>query len=470
VAQRELLQIFTAYNRAAAGRDRELLEGTLRNTEEKLRLLGVLDEQIQEIKDRGTPSDHLTIYSPVGGIVIEKHANEGAYVKTGTRIYTIADLSRVWVYIDAYELDVPWIRFGQEVEFTAESQPGEVFRGRVSFIDPVLDEKTRSVKVRVNVPNEDMRLKPGMFVRAVLKSNLSAGGVVFDQSLKGKWISPMHPEVIKDGPGKCDVCGMDLVPVEELGVIPGDTRQQPPLVIPATAPLLTGKRAVVYVRVPDKAEPTFEGREVVLGHRAGDQYIVLGGLKQGEQVVVSGNFKIDADLQIKGKPSMMSEIPAHFRRNLDVLYEPYLKLQTALADDRLDDAKTHWEETRKALDAVPLDSLSPVVADAWEAMRKRLKKPFEFKAEKADFNALRMQFEQVAEEMLEVAEVFGHARSEPLVEAYCPMAFKNTGAAWLQSGQTVDNPYFGHMMKKCGTVRRKFLPDAEATAGGERKP
>ena len=273
--------------------------------EAKLRRWGLLEEQIDEIKRRGVPSDHMTIYAPVGGIVIKKYANEGVYVDEGTRVYTIADLSRVWVYLDAYESDIPWIRFGQEVEFATESYPGEVFRGRIAFVDPVLNEKTRSVKVRLNVPNKDRRLKPGMFARAIVRSRLATGGRVFDASLAGKWISPMHPEVVKDGPGQCDVCGMDLVPAEELGLV-ADWEPQPPLVIPATAPLITGKRAVVYVRVPGRDEPTFEGREVLLGYRAGDYYMVRQGLEEGELVVTSGNFKIDADLQLKARPSMMS--------------------------------------------------------------------------------------------------------------------------------------------------------------------
>ena len=103
------------------------------------------------------------------------------------------------------------------MEFTTESRPGEIFEGRIAFIDPVLDEKTRTVPIRVNAPNPHGTLKPGMFVRAVVQSRLDADGNVFDLSLVGKWISPMHPEVVKDASGKCDVCGMDLVPAAELG-------------------------------------------------------------------------------------------------------------------------------------------------------------------------------------------------------------------------------------------------------------
>lgn len=274
---------------------------------EKLRLLGITDKQINEIERRGKPSTHLTIYSPAGGIVVKKHREEGDRVRTGDRIYTVADLDHLWVQMDAYESDLPWLRYGQDVEFTTEAYPGEVFHGRIAFIDPVLNEATRTVKVRVNVSNEDGRLKPEMFVRAVVKSKIAAGGRVLDSSLAGKWISPMHPEIVKDEPGNCDVCGMPLVRAETLGYVtaePSDTAK--PLVIPVSSALLTGTRAIVYVQVPDAEEPTYEGREIVLGPRAGDYYLVKGGLEEGELVVTNGNFKLDSALQISAKPSMMT--------------------------------------------------------------------------------------------------------------------------------------------------------------------
>jgi Cu(I)/Ag(I) efflux system membrane fusion protein len=238
------------------------------------------------------------------------------YVNTGTRIYTIADLSRVWVLLDAYETDLLWIRYGQEVEFGTEAYPGELFKGRISFIDPVLDAKTRTVKVRVNAENLAGKLKPEMFVRAVVRTRIAAGGKVMEPDLAGKWISPMHPEIVKDEPGTCDVCGMPLVKAESLGYVPGDAAMsEAPLVIPDSAPLITGERAVVYVAVPEK-EGVYEGREVVLGPRASNYYLVKHGLEEGEMVVVKGNFKIDSEIQIQAKPSMMSPeggvpVPAH---------------------------------------------------------------------------------------------------------------------------------------------------------------
>jgi Cu(I)/Ag(I) efflux system membrane fusion protein len=308
-AQAELLQAVKAAANADGTASDYLAKttaSTLEAAKEKLRLLGLTAEQIQDVERSGKPLTHLTIYSPIGGVVIQKMVNEGAYVTTGTQIYTVADLSQLWVKLDAYESDLPWIRYGQEVEFTTQAYPGETFKGRISFIDPVLDPMTQTVKVRVDVPNADGRLKPEMFVHAVVRSQIAQGGTVMDPDLAGKWICPMHPSVVKSGPGQCDICDMDLVTTESLGYVAADPPEKPPLVIPATAPLITGRRAVVYVRKPDTDTPTFEGREVVLGPRAGDYYLVESGLQEGEQVVTNGNFKIDSALQIQAKPSMMN--------------------------------------------------------------------------------------------------------------------------------------------------------------------
>jgi Cu(I)/Ag(I) efflux system membrane fusion protein len=156
------------------------------------------------------------------------------------------------------------------------------------------------------VDNPDDRLKPEMFVRAVVKSLVAQEGMVMDPNMAGKWICPMHPSVVRGQPGNCDICGMKLVTTESLGYVTVRSAAELPLVIPSSAPLITGKRAVVYVKKPDMENPTFEGREVVLGPRAGDYYIVKQGLTEGEQVVTNGSFKIDSALQIQAKPSMMS--------------------------------------------------------------------------------------------------------------------------------------------------------------------
>ncbi|MHC4242133.1 MAG: efflux RND transporter periplasmic adaptor subunit, partial [Planctomycetota bacterium] len=135
-AQAELLQALKAAG-GISGNTSDLMKRTtlamLEASRDKLRLLGLADAQINKIESAGEPVTHITVYSPMGGIVIHKHATEGIYVNTGTPIYTLADLSRLWVMLDAYESDLPWVRYGQEVEFSTEAYPGQVFKGKISF-------------------------------------------------------------------------------------------------------------------------------------------------------------------------------------------------------------------------------------------------------------------------------------------------------------------------------------------------
>ncbi|TFG49520.1 MAG: efflux RND transporter periplasmic adaptor subunit, partial [Gemmatimonadales bacterium] len=309
-SQEELLQALQAVKNLEKS-DVRVVQETAKTmvdaAREKLRLLGLTAEQVAEVEQRGKAEDHVTVTAPVSGIVIHKNAQEGMYVQTGTRIYTLADLSVVWAKLDAYESDLSWLRYGQKVEFTSVSYPGEVFAGTISFIDPVLNPVTRTVKVRVNVPNPQGKLKPEMFVDAVVYSQVAAGGRVMEPDLAGKWISPMHPEIVRDEPGPCPVCGMPLVKAESLGYVgAAATEKDKPLVIPVSAALVTGTRAIVYLEKPGTKEPTYEGREIVLGPRAGDYYLVRRGLAEGDHVVTRGNFKIDSALQIQAKPSMMT--------------------------------------------------------------------------------------------------------------------------------------------------------------------
>lgn len=257
-AQAELLQAVKAgkdLERSGLSRIKGAAAQTEQAARQKLRLVGFTPEQVEDLIRRGTPSEHITIHAPMGGVVIKKDVLEGMYVQTGTQIYTIADLSRVWVVLEAYESDLPWIKLGMEVEFQAEAYPGEIFRGKTVYIDPVVNEKTRTVRVRLDVANPAGKLKPGMFVRALKQSRAMA--------------------------------------------------EKASLVIPASAPLLTGKRAIVYVQAPGK-EGIYEGREILLGPRAGDYYVVKHGLSEGDLVVTRGNLKIDSAVQLLAKPSMMS--------------------------------------------------------------------------------------------------------------------------------------------------------------------
>ncbi|MCH7557947.1 MAG: efflux RND transporter periplasmic adaptor subunit [Planctomycetes bacterium] len=386
-AQEELLQALEAVKNTKETElsiMREMTEAMVKAARNKLRLWGIKAEQIEKIERTGKVEDHMTIYAPAGGIVIHKNGLEGMYVKEGTRIYTIADLSQVWIKLDAYESDLEWLRYGQEVEFTTVAYPGSVFEGTISFIDPILNERTRSVKIRVNVPNPDGRLKPGMFIKATVRARVAAGGRIMDADLVGKWICPMHPEVIKSNSGECDICQMPLKTTESLGYVSDDPAQmQKPLVIPVNAALVTGTRAIVYVELPDTEVPTFEGREIVLGPRAGDYYLVRSGLKEGERVVVKGNFKIDSDLQIMARPSMMTpdgaggvgeslELPAKFRYQLQAILAAAQEVEKALAREDITKVQSAFKAFGRSIKEVDMKRETGRPHLLWMEMKMRL--------------------------------------------------------------------------------------------------
>jgi Cu(I)/Ag(I) efflux system membrane fusion protein len=435
-----------------------------RAAREKLLLWGLTEAQVAAIEARGSAEDRVMLTSPTSGVVIDKFVDQGAYVTTGTPIYRIASLDRLWVRLDAYEQDLAWLRQGQEVELSVEALPGETFRGTIAYIDPFVDERTRTAKVRVNVANHDRRLKPGMFVRGVALARLGAGGVVLGRHLAGKWVSPMHPEVVKDGPGACDVCGMDLVRAEALGLVDPDGGGDPPLVVPASALLVTGRRAVAYVEVPDADGPTFEGREVVLGPRAGEDQLVVSGLVEGERVVTRGAFRLDSAMQILARPSMMSqpaEAPAldavgvgALRAALAPVVEAYLAAQTALAADDPGAARVALGALEAALGGEGVAALVGPAREAWSAQEPRLAAAHRVAHGEADVAELRRAFGELSGALVALTALAGDPLGRGLRVAHCPMAFDDAGADWLQLGDTIANPYFGAEMLRCGEVVR----------------
>ncbi len=430
---------------------------------EKLRLWDLLPEQIDSIIQSGKASDHFELKAPISGVVIHKNVNEGDYIKTGQTLFRIVDLSDLWLRLDAYESDLAWLRFGQQVSFSVEAYPGQSFQGQITFINPELDPKSRTVSVRVNVPNGDRKLKPGMFAKAIVRSNIALAGKVYSPEFAGKWISPMHPEIVKDGPGECDICGMDLLPAEELGYVQ-DPDTEPPLVVPATAVLRTGKRAVVYVQIPNTDRPTYEGREIEIGARAGDVFIVSSGLSLGDRVVTNGAFKIDSALQIRAKPSMMNpqggghspghhhgdrmptNVPSeHSDRTLLELdsgttkgvLPHYFALQSALASDSVEGAKKALREMMAVTGhAGPVGDLihTMLAADSLGSMR-------------------RPHFETLSNALIKSVSSHDDAFEGSLFQMHCPMVYPDRGADWLQRDDQLKNPYFGAMMLTCGEVK-----------------
>jgi membrane fusion protein, copper/silver efflux system len=277
----------------------------VRGAEEKLMQYGMEAEQVKRIRESMEPELYITLKAPISGIVMKKMVVLGQFVKEGQDMFVINDLSHVWVKLDAYESDLPWIRYAQEVTFTTPSFPGKKYKGKVIFIDPVLDMPTRTVKVRVDVANPDYELKPHMFVNGDLEAEVDDHGRVVKSEWVGKYICPFDPEEVSSAPGKCSKSQQPLQPATAYGYT-GVTNPVLPLVIPETAVLFTGKRSIVYLEVPNQPQPTYEQRDVTLGPLAGNEYVVYDGLKEAEKVVVKGNFQIDSSVQILGEPSMMN--------------------------------------------------------------------------------------------------------------------------------------------------------------------
>lgn len=257
--------IATVYSPDLLNAQQELLEAVkmksmqpllLDAAREKLRLWKLTDEQIAAIEKSGTANPLVEIKSNSSGVVITKNVNQGDYISPGSVLLSVANLSQVWAMFDAYEVDLPFLRVGDNIEFILQAVPGKTFTGKISFIDPLLDKDTRTSKVRVVTSNPGMQLKPEMFATAKVSALLR-----------------QHNNQI---------------------------------VIPNSAVLWTGKRSIVYVKQPNTETPAFMLREVDLGSSLGSAYVVLSGLNDGEEVVTNGTFSIDATAQLEGKRSMMN--------------------------------------------------------------------------------------------------------------------------------------------------------------------
>ncbi len=368
VAQNELLLGLDAVEKEkpSSPSTKSFPQSRVEATRTKLRLLGILDEQIAEIEATRKPTTHLTIFAPIGGTVIEKNVRVGQYLKTGDQVYRIADLDPIWLYLNIYEFDVSWIRFGQAVDVQLEAFPGATFNGSIMFVDPFLDDATRSIRVRVNIKNPDRLLKPQMFATATINVKLRPDGSPEPTGLEGMFVCPMHPEVIQREPGRCSICEMALekvperrVRVADLGAgsaggtqKAGDQTESPAetvksdqksenndpakhaghakqpmaepesvetkstpikgvLAIPVSAVLDTGRRRITYRQTDDGA---YELVELKLGPRAHSMdesgkrrefFVVLDGVNEGDRIVSQSGFLLDSQRQIEGMPSLL---------------------------------------------------------------------------------------------------------------------------------------------------------------------
>lgn len=285
--------------------------GLYESARQRLIEFGMTETQIEELQQSGEANSRLHLFAPISGTVIEKLAVEGQYVKEGQAIYRLADLSTLWLMLRLFPDDATAMRYGQKVEATVQSLPGKTFAGRVAFVDPNVDPATRTVGIRVVIPNLDGALRVGDFARAAVHVSLPAFGdspsPIYDEELANKWISPRHPHIIETAPGVCPICGIALVPASQFGFTDDPEAGGFNLTVPRNAVLMAGNNSVIYVEV----EPgRFEIRPVTLGPSSDDQIVVLDGVKEGERVATRGNFLIDSQMQLAGNPSLIDPTKA----------------------------------------------------------------------------------------------------------------------------------------------------------------
>lgn len=399
-------------------------EATVSSAREKLRLLGLSGDQISKLETDSQEGDHIAITAPSNGTVIEKMVVEGDYVETGMALFKLADLSKMWVVMEAYETDLPSLSIGEQISFGATAFPGETFTAKISFINPTFEPMTRTASVRAVVENSGGRLKPDMYVTATTLGQSS------------------------DSPDN--------------------------LLVPASAVLITGRRAVVYVDLTNADGPLFEGREIEVGSRVGDSYVVLSGLSEGDHVVTNGAFKLDSELQIQAKPSMMAPeaglpAPGHqheavaiepvkisnaARTALTPLYEKYFAFQMALASDDLAAARAAVVSLQEATISIDLTLFAGSAHDDLMNFISNIQDQAEAAAKATDIESARGAFFYLSESTIALHDKFGHGTGTNFYLAHCPMARENKGADWLQTVDTVYNSFYGAAMLRCGEIRK----------------
>ena len=318
-------EMLSASQRTGSGTD---LAASVR---QRLRLLGVSDEEIRGIVQSGRATPLLVIRSPQHGYVMLKDIVKGARVEPGMTLLEVADLSTVWIEAEVYEKDLPFLREGQSIEATVESLPGRVFSGKVSLIYPRVETATRTIGVRFQVDNRQNELRPGMFATVAISTPMSdiepfksmsenksmseklpspsgrgaggeGGSVTGPPSVNTPTAAGPHPNPLPKGEGtdvvalpKGEGTNESLAATSTTQSTAGGRGQPGVLAVPERAVVDTGTKQVVYV---ERQPGVFEGVQVQLGPRAGEMYPVIKGLQAGDRVAAAGAFLIDAETRL----------------------------------------------------------------------------------------------------------------------------------------------------------------------------
>jgi Cu(I)/Ag(I) efflux system membrane fusion protein len=413
----------------------------------KLKLWKLTDAQIDAIEKSGKVNEQVDIYADYSGYVMQRNVELGDYVKAGSNIYDIANLSSVWILFEAYESDIPWIHIGDNIEFTIRANPGKAFKGKITYVDPFVSAKTRVAKVRVEIANADYKLLPEMYATGVIKAKLKN---------------------VKNA-----------------------------IIIPKTAVLWTGKRSVVYVKVPHDNTISFVYREIVLGQNMGNFYIVSSGLEAGEIVATNGVFRIDASAQLLGQKSMMNptgasgntggmenmpgmntgddktkgssktkkenktehatmneriEVSKNFQTQIGIVFGQYISIKEALADDNATTAQKSANELLNVMAKVDMKLLKNKEAhNHWMTISKEIVNSATAISKALEIEKQRNYFKHLSVYLSKTVKLFGV--NQEVYEQFCPMADTNKGAVWLSINKKIKNPYFGLKMATCGSTK-----------------
>ncbi|MCB4809034.1 efflux RND transporter periplasmic adaptor subunit [Tamlana sp. 62-3] len=402
----------------------------------KLKLWKLSDNQINQIEETGKVKENFPVYATVSGTVTEKLVEQGDYIKQGQPLLKIANLNTVWGNFDVYENQIDRFKKGQEVMITTNAYPNKEFKGKVDFIDPVLNNKTRTVTLRVVLNNKDDVFKPGMFVTANIEGNTAKNDEV--------------------------------------------------LTIPASAVMWTGERSVVYLKTnPD--QPIFEMVEIKLGNQIGNEYEVVEGIFAGNEIVTNGTFTVDAAAQLQGKKSMMNKeggkvmtgheghlgmdnnasnkesdhtnmnerlkVSAKFQEQLKAVFNAYINLKDALVKEDSKSTSANATTLLNKLNKVDMKLLSDNKAhNHWMSLESEIKSSATSISETSDIKSQRDHFKHLSSHLINAVQLFGI--NEKVYVEFCPMSDNNNGAYWLSKEEKVINPYFGEAMLTCGEVKQ----------------
>lgn len=390
---------------------------------DKLRYWKIGKSTIDGIEQSGTVQEVFPIYADESGIVANRRVAVGDYVKHGEPLLDLMNLSKVWVLFDAYEEDLTKIKIGDRIEFTTPALANKTFKAKVSFIDPVINPNTRVASIRTEVSNLRGILKPEMLVYGTLQEKSSS------------------------------------------------TTQ---ITVPKSAVLWTGKRSVVYVKVPDITVPSFQFREVKIGEAQGSSYQVLEGLENGEEVVTYGSFTIDAAAQLNNQASMMNRnvtvkekekttilpdytasTPNAFKVQLEEVSNAYLLLKDALVATDNTQAIQASEQFSESLSKVETDLVKDEAHTYWIEQHNALKTHNDNIKSTEDIEQQRQQFDFLSQAFINTIKVFGVLGKTFYVQ-HCPMVNNDTGADWISTEEKILNPYFGDKMLRCGLVTTRI--------------